>query len=142
MSSASSTSRTPGRARAAAASVTRNSAWACGVVLASEVARADPLPIEPYMRTPGAGFAAYGQPSNHEGKVARIFASAPGTTGTGASRTPLHLLDGMITPNGPHFERSHSGIPDVDPDAHRLLIHGLVRRPLTFNLDALARYPM
>ncbi len=83
-------------------------------------AEAEPLRVEPYMRIPGAGFAAYGQPSSHEGKVARIFASAPGTTGTGASRTPLHLLDGMITP----------------------LIHGLVRRPLTFSLDALARYPM
>src|SRR3981189_2761959 len=113
-----------------------------GVALASGAAQADPLPIEPYMRTPGAGFAAYGQPSNHESKTARIFASAPGTTGTGASRTPLHLLDGMITPNGLHFERSHSGIPDINPDAHRLLIHGLVRRPLIFSLDALARYPM
>jgi sulfane dehydrogenase subunit SoxC len=105
-------------------------------------AAADPLPVEPYMRTPGAGFAAYGQPSKHESKVGRIFASAPGTTGTGASRTPLHLLDGMITPNGLHFERSHAGIPDIDPDGHRLLIHGLVKRPLIFTLDALARYPM
>src|SRR3979490_1743506 len=113
-----------------------------GVALASGAARADPLPIEPYMRTPGAGFAAYGQPSTHESKVARIFASAPGTTGTGASRTPHHLLDGMITPNGLHFERHHSGIPDVNPEAHRLLIHGLVKRPLVYTLDALMRYPM
>ena len=29
-----------------------------GVALASEAARADPLPVEPYMRIPGAGFAA------------------------------------------------------------------------------------
>jgi sulfane dehydrogenase subunit SoxC len=105
-------------------------------------AQADPLRVEPYMRTPGAGFSAYGLPSGHEGKVGRIFASAPGTTGTGASRTPLHLLDGMITPNPLHFERHHAGIPDIDPDAHRLLIHGMVRRPLIFSLDALARYPM
>src|SRR4030088_1293245 len=116
--------------------------WPGAVALASGAAQADPLPIEPYMRIPGAGFAAYGQPSSHESKTARIFASAPGTTGTGASRTPLHLLDGMITPNGLHFERSHSGIPDINPDAHRLLIHGLVRRPLIFSLDALSRYPM
>ena len=47
----------------------------------------------------------------------------------------------MITPNGLHFERSHSGIPDIDPDQHRLLIHGLVKRPLVFTLEALARYP-
>src|SRR4029077_17023526 len=27
-------------------------------------------------------------------------------------------------------------------DAHKLLIHGLVKRPLIFTLEALARYPM
>src|SRR5205814_127266 len=32
--------------------------------------------------------------------------------------------------------------PDIDPDKHRLVIHGLVKRPLAFTLDALARYPM
>src|ERR1700687_2736721 len=110
-----------------------------GAAPASGRAQADPLPVEPYMRTPGAGFSAYGQPSQHEGKVGRIFASAPGTTGTGASRTPLHLLDGIITPNGLHFERHHAGIPDIDPDAHRLLIHGLVKRSLIFTLDAMMR---
>ena len=100
------------------------------------------LPIEPWMRTPGSPFTAYGQPSKYASKVARTFASAPGTTGTGTSRTPHHLLDGTITPNGLHFERHHSGIPDINPDAHRLLIHGLVKRPLVFMLDALMRYPM
>jgi sulfite dehydrogenase len=48
----------------------------------------------------------------------------------------------MITPNGVHFERSHSGIPDINPETHRLVIHGLVKRPLIFTLEALARYPM
>jgi sulfane dehydrogenase subunit SoxC len=32
--------------------------------------------------------------------------------------------------------------PDIDPDAHRLLIYGLVKRPLLFALEALARFPM
>ena len=72
---------------------------------------ADTLPVEPWMKVPGSGFVGYGQPSKYEDKVARIWNTAPGTTGTGAARTPLHLLDGMITPNGVHFERSHSGIP-------------------------------
>jgi DMSO/TMAO reductase YedYZ molybdopterin-dependent catalytic subunit len=40
-----------------------------------------------------------------------------------------------------HFERSHSGIPDINPDTHRLLIHGLVKRPLVFTLESLGRYP-
>jgi sulfane dehydrogenase subunit SoxC len=102
---------------------------------------ADALPVEPWMNVPGSGFVGYGQPSKYEEKVARTWNTAPGTTGTGAARTPLHLLDGMITPNGVHFERSHSGIPDINPDTHRLLIHGLVKRPLTFTLESLERYP-
>ena len=48
----------------------------------------------------------------------------------------------MITPSGLHFERHHSGVPDIDPDKHRLLIHGMVKRPLIFSVDALLRYPM
>ena len=72
----------------------------------------------------------------------RVAAKPPNAPGTGAARTPLHRLNGTITPNGLHFERSHSGIPDIDPDAHRLLIHGLVKRPLLFTLDMLSRYPM
>jgi sulfane dehydrogenase subunit SoxC len=90
--------------------------------LPDQAVAAEALPIEPWMKTPGSYFVPYGQPSRFASKVARVFASAPGTTGTGASRTPLHLLDGTITPNGLHFERHHSGIPDIDPEAHRLLI--------------------
>ena len=105
-------------------------------------AAAEDLKLEPWMTEPGSPFTGYGQPSNFEAEVVRTFASAPGTTGTGSSRTPLHLLDGTITPNGLHFERHHDGIPDIDPDAYRLLIHGLVKRPLVFTLEALARYPM
>jgi sulfane dehydrogenase subunit SoxC len=110
--------------------------------LASTSADAQALRVEPYMQTPGAPLTGYGQPSAHEGKVARIITPVPGMTQIGTSRTPHHLLDGMITPNGLHFERHHSGIPDISPDAHRFVIHGLVREPLVFTLDALARYPM
>jgi len=105
-------------------------------------AGAAPLAVEPWMKTPGAPFVPYGQPSRYEEKTVRTWNTVPGTTGTGTSRTPHHLLDGMITPNGLHFERHHSGIPDINPDTHRLVIHGLVKRPLIFTLDALARYPM
>ena len=60
----------------------------------------------------------------------------------GTVRTPHHLLTGTITPSGLHFTRLHTGIPDIDPAKHRLLIHGLVKRPLIFDLETLARYPM
>lgn len=109
---------------------------------AADPALAETLAIEPWMTTPGSPFTAYGQPSRFEEKVGRVFANPPNAPGSGASRTPLSRLRGTITPNGLHFERSHSGAPDIDPDKHRLLIHGLVARPLVFSLDALARYPM
>lgn len=96
----------------------------------------------PWSRTPGAGFTGYGTPSHWRKDVQRIFTVTPGRAVTGASRTPLEKLDGMITPNGLHFVRLHNGIPDIDPDKHELLIHGMVRRPLIFTLDALLRYPL
>jgi sulfane dehydrogenase subunit SoxC len=107
-------------------------------------AAAEPLPVPRWMKVPGADFVPYGQPSQFEGKVVRTFAppANPATRGVGSARTPLHLLDGMLTPSGLHFERSHSGIPDIDPDQHRLVIHGLVKQPLVFTLEALSRYPM
>src|SRR5258705_6943842 len=107
-------------------------------------ASAEPLAVQPWMKVPGPGFAGYGQPSLFESKVVKVFPRppSPDTQGVGASRTPLHLLEGMITPSGLHFERSHSGVPDIDPDQHRLVIHGLVKRPLVFTIEALSRYPM
>jgi sulfane dehydrogenase subunit SoxC len=108
----------------------------------SSSAGAEPLTVAPWMKIPGSPFTPYGQPSRFEDKVVRVWANPPNAPGTGAARTPLHRLNGMITPNGLHFERSHSGIPDVDPDAHRLAIHGLVKRPLVFTMEMLARYPM
>jgi sulfane dehydrogenase subunit SoxC len=107
-------------------------------------AAAEPLPVPRWMKVPGANFVPYGQPSSFESKVVRAIAppANPATQGIGTARTPLHLLEGMMTPSGLHFERSHSGIPDIDPDQHRLVIHGLVKQPLVFTLEALSRYPM
>lgn len=114
---------------------------AAGLATQPAIAASD-LAVEPWMKDYGSPFVGYGQPSQFEAKVVRIFASAPGTNGTGAARTPVHLLNGAITPNGLHFERSHSGIPEIEPARHRLLLHGLVKRPVVFTLEALDRYPM
>ena len=57
------------------------------------------------------------------------------------ARTPLDHLMGTITPNGLHFERSHQGIPDIDPDQHFLVIHGMVKNPLKYDINALENYP-
>jgi sulfane dehydrogenase subunit SoxC len=98
--------------------------------------------VPEWMRAPGAALRPYGERSPHESAVQRIVGPMPGTTGSGSSRAPLEFLEGMITPNSLHFERNHSGVPDIPPAQHRLLIHGLVRRPLTFDLAALSRYPL
>jgi len=110
--------------------------------ISSSAADGEELRVEPWMKLPGSPFVGYGQPSRFEDKVVRVAANPPNAPGTGAARTPLHRLNGTITPNGLHFERSHSGIPDIDPDAHRFLIHGLIKRPLVFTLETLSRYPV
>ena len=94
------------------------------------------------MLQPGRTFSNYGQPSSYEKSTIRWISTNSGAEQNGISWTPLHKLEGSITPNGLHFERHHNGIPDIDPSRHRLLIHGLVDRPLFFSMDDLLRYPM
>jgi sulfane dehydrogenase subunit SoxC len=105
-------------------------------------AAAEPLPVDSWSLAPGTVIPAYGQPAKYESKVVRTLANPKGEPRTMAARTPHHLLNGTITPNGLHYVISRTGFPDIDPDKHRLVIHGLVKRPLSFSLDALARYPM
>ncbi|MFK8042756.1 sulfite dehydrogenase [Congregibacter sp.] len=57
------------------------------------------------------------------------------------SLTPLEELHGTITPSDLHFERHHAGIPQIDPGRHRLMLHGMVERPLVFTLEDLKRFP-
>jgi sulfane dehydrogenase subunit SoxC len=46
-----------------------------------------------------------------------------------------------MTPSSLHFERHHNGVPAIDPARHRLLIHGLVDKPLNFTVRDLQRLP-
>jgi sulfane dehydrogenase subunit SoxC len=110
-------------------------------LLTAQPAGAEALAVSPWMKAPGTPMSGYGQPAKYEAAVQRGVRNTPGAVGSGASRTPHELLRGTITPNGLHFERHHSGIPDIDPALHRLVIHGRVKRPLTFTVDALLRYP-
>jgi sulfane dehydrogenase subunit SoxC len=59
----------------------------------------------------------------------------------GYSLSPLQQFSGTITPTDLHFERHHGGVPAIDPKDYRLLIHGLVQRPLVFTLEDLERLP-
>ena len=77
-----------------------------------------------------------GQISRFERKIVR--------RGTGSmGLTPLQDLQGIITPAELHFYENHENgnIPDIDPQQHRLLIHGMVDRPLILTVDELMQFP-
>lgn len=89
-------------------------------------------PIDP-MRVPGLSPRPYGERSRFE-RQTRLVA---GTFST----TPLQDLQGIMTPSALHFERHHNGVPTIDPTRHRLLIHGLIDRPMVFTVEELMRFP-
>ena len=100
--------------------------------------------IQDWNRYLGDGVDArpYGTPSQYEEHVVRR--NVPWLTADPVSSvnfTPLHELDGIITPNGLCFERHHAGIADVDPAQHRLMIAGLVDKPLVFTMQDILRFP-
>ena len=83
----------------------------------------------------------YGVPSRFEKDVIRRAVPNRPTTTAATSRTPLQNLRGIITPNGLVYERDHAGVPDIDPEQHRLIVHGLVAQPLIFTMNDLMRLP-
>src|SRR5258705_10420393 len=109
----------------------------------SEASAAAPPENRTGMTVSGAPLSPYGSPATYEREVTRpLIRSQPGTTGAGASRTPLEALEGIITPSGLHFDRTPNGAAAIDPAQHQLLIHGMVARPLIFTVASLQRYPM
>ncbi|WP_246317657.1 sulfite dehydrogenase [Hyphomicrobium methylovorum] len=109
-------------------------------------AAGDPLitEIQDWNSALGEGVDAYpyGKPSEFEKGVVRK--SVPWLTADPISSinfTPLHELDGIITPNGLCFERHHGGIAKIPRESHRLMIHGLVEKPLVFTMADLMRFP-
>jgi sulfane dehydrogenase subunit SoxC len=83
----------------------------------------------------------YGLPSSYEKNVVRRPTDLTKTQTASWSFTPLQDLRGIITPNGLFYERHHAGFPTIDPAEHRLMIHGLVERPLIFTMDDIMRFP-
>jgi sulfane dehydrogenase subunit SoxC len=115
-----------------------------GARAAADAAGPSPPSEPPWSRTLGAPILAspYGLPARYESAVVRR--QSPGLTRTAQSSvafTPLQNLFGIITPSGVHFERHHAGVPDVVPDQHRLMIHGLVRAPRLYTVDDILRFP-
>lgn len=105
-------------------------------------AQSSGLEIPAWSKTPGPGASDYGSPSSFTTAKRMSGNPNPFYPGGGASRSPLHQLQGSITPSGLHFERHHAGIPAIDPAGHKLVINGLVSRPLSFDYKDLLQYPM
>jgi len=115
---------------------------------AAGAARADDANLPPNVASwsktlgDGVGVRPYGHPSKFEKDVIRRDVQwLTASRESSVSFTPLHELDGIITPNGLCFERHHGGITEIDPHDYRLMIHGLVDKPLIFTLEDIKRLP-
>ena len=119
------------------------SAGIAGAAAAGKAA-ADTLADVP-PRDPGDALSAYSSRSQYA-QISRIPEAGPGQRNVDPadainSKTPLDKLVGSITPSDLHYERSHSGVPDLDPAKHRLLIHGMVARSSVLSMDDLRAMP-
>ncbi|MBN2907028.1 MAG: sulfite dehydrogenase [Rhodobacteraceae bacterium] len=113
---------------------------------AAQGATPDPLitEIQPWAQGLGDGVDAvpYGLPIEYESDIVRR--NVPWLTADVISSinfTPIHGLDGTITPQGCAFERHHSGAIELRKEDYRLMINGLVDTPLVFTYEDLERFP-
>ena len=100
--------------------------------------------VQDWNRYLGEGVQAhpYGSPSKYEKHIVRRDVEwLTASRESSVNFTPIHALDGNVTPSGLCFERHHGGIADIDPAKHRLMIHGLVDKPLVFTMEDLKRFP-
>ena len=85
---------------------------------------------------PQPALAPYGVPSRFEASVIRRPRGV-----ASPALTPLAQQLGIITPSGLAFVRNHAGTPALDPRTHRVVVHGLVAKPLSFAVADLMRFP-
>ena len=119
------------------------SAGIAGSVVAS-AAMADTLADVP-PREVGADLSGHSERSKFV-RIERIPEAGPGQRHVDPgdainSKTPLDKLIGVITPSDLHYERSHAGVPEIDPAKHRLLLHGMTQRQLVLTVDELKAMP-
>ena len=105
---------------------------------------ATPPNVPAWTKSLGTGVVTdpYGSPSPFESHVKRRTVEwLTADRFASISFTPLADLKGIITPSAVVFERYHAGLPAVDPGIHRLMIHGMVDRPIILSMDELMRFP-
>src|SRR3989442_1586860 len=111
-------------------------AGAVGIAVLQRVALTQiEVPPDP-TKVPGRPLTSLGQRSPFE-RPRRLV----GGVNQGSSLTPLQDLCGIVTPSDLHYERHHAGVPVIDPNRYKLLIHGMVERPTVFDLEVLKRFP-
>ncbi len=121
---------------------------AAGTVAATAAGAAEPDPliteVQDWARSLGDGVDAvpYGMPIRFESDVVRRNVEwLTADTISSINFTPIHALDGTITPQGAAFERHHSGAIELAKTDYRLMLNGLVERPLVFTYEDLERFP-
>ncbi len=125
-----------------------SAAAAAGATVGGAAAAATPDPliteVQDWASFTGTGVdeVPYGMPIHFEKDVIRRnvewLTASPISS---INFTPIHALDGTITPQGCAFERHHSGAIELSKPDYRLMINGLVERPLVFTYDDLERFP-
>src|SRR6266511_726402 len=95
---------------------------------------AEPLKADPWSLVMGSISPPRQEPSRFEKHVVRTLSNPNHELRNSHGRTPHHLINGTVTPAALHFSICHSGLPDIDPEKHKLVIHGLVKQPKTFTL--------
>ncbi len=120
---------------------------AAGIVAPSALLADDPAIMEekPWGTSLGDPVTKnrYGIPSAYEHNNIRRNTKllSSGNWQASIAMCPIHESMGIITPNGLFFSRAHGGVAHIDPNEHRLMIHGLVEKPLVLTMDQLKRYP-
>ena len=125
-----------GTAAAGAGTLAAGAAKAAGDPLITEV--------QTWASQTGDGVDAtpYGAPIRFESDVRRRNVEwLTADTISSINFTPIHALDGTITPQGCAFERHHSGAIELKKSDYRLMINGLVDKPLVFTYQDLERFP-
>ena len=90
----------------------------------------------------GVDATPYGLPIRFEDDVIRRNVEwLTADTISSINFTPIHALDGTITPQGCAFERHHSGAIELAKPDYRLMVNGLVDKPLVFTYADLERFP-
>ena len=91
------------------------SAAVTGVTTSLTRAGAEPLAVDPWSLEIGTAIPPYERPAKYEKDVVRTLTNPKNEPRNSQARTPHHLLNGTITPNGLHFVVARGRVPRHRP---------------------------